>query len=191
VLKTELHTHTDLDPKDRIPFTTWQLIDRAAALGYQALAVTLHDRYFDPGPFASYAKERGLVLLPGIERTIGRCHVLLINFGPECASVHTFDDIARLKQFGPGLVIAPHAFYPIISALRGRLALNISLFDAVEVNCMYTRHIDFNRRSVALARAHGNVRTEAIGLGRASYTLARMVIGGVPSRLASLLSRRS
>ena len=33
VLKTELHTHTDLDPKDRIPHSTTQLLDRAADLG--------------------------------------------------------------------------------------------------------------------------------------------------------------
>ena len=48
MLKVELHAHTDQDPVDRIPHSTEQLIERAAALGYGALAVTLHDRYFDP-----------------------------------------------------------------------------------------------------------------------------------------------
>ena len=48
VLKVELHAHTDDDPLDRIGHSTEQLIDRAAALGYDAIAVTLHNRYFDP-----------------------------------------------------------------------------------------------------------------------------------------------
>jgi predicted metal-dependent phosphoesterase TrpH len=230
VLKTELHTHTDLDPQDRIPHTTWQLIDRAADLGYRAIAVTLHDRYFDPGPFLSFARERGVVLLPGIERTIAGRHVLLINFGPECAAVRTLDDVARLRARAPGLVIAPHAYYPIGSSLRGRLVSHISLFDAIELNCMYTRHIDFNRRAIATAAAYGKpvvgntdlhrldqlgptyslvdaepdadaicdairagrveVRTEPIGLGQAGYTLARMVIGNVPAKVASRLFSR-
>jgi predicted metal-dependent phosphoesterase TrpH len=155
VLKTELHTHTDQDPKDRIPHSTTALIDRAAELGYQALAVTLHDRYFDPEPFRAYARERGLVLLPGIERTIARRHVLLINFGPDCASVRTFDDIAGLRARTPGLIVAPHTFYPTPSSMGRRVDSHAALIDAVEVNAMYTRQIDFNRRALAWARTNG------------------------------------
>jgi predicted metal-dependent phosphoesterase TrpH len=155
VLKTELHTHTDLDPQDRIPHSTTRLLDRAAELGYHVIAVTLHDRYFDPAPYQGYARERGLVLLSGIERTIARRHVLLINFGPECASVRTFDELATLEGRASGLVIAPHPFYPTPSSLRHRLVRHVSQIDAVEINSMYTRRIDFNRRAVAFARAHG------------------------------------
>ena len=154
VLKAELHTHTDLDPKDRIPHSTTQLLDRAADLDYQVIAITLHDRYFDPAPYLAYARERGLVLLSGIERTIAGRHVLLINFGPECASVRTFDDLAKLKARASGLIIAPHAFYPIASALGHRLVSHAPVFDAVELNFMYTRRIDFNRQAVAFANAH-------------------------------------
>jgi len=155
VLKVELHAHTDQDPLDRIPHTTAELIDRAAALGYGALAVTLHDRYFDPAPHASYARERGIVLLRGIERTIARRHVLLVNFPPECASVKTFEEIAALKARTSGLVVAPHPFYPTISALGRQLDVYTGLFDAVEVNAMFTRLIDFNSRARSWAREHG------------------------------------
>jgi len=41
MLKVELHTHTADDPVDAIPHTTHQLIDHAAALGYDALMVTV------------------------------------------------------------------------------------------------------------------------------------------------------
>ena len=87
MLKVELHAHTDQDPLDRIPHSTADLIDRAAALGYGALAVNLHDRYFDPAPHVDYAQQRGIVLLPGIERSISHRHVLLVNFPPESASI--------------------------------------------------------------------------------------------------------
>jgi predicted metal-dependent phosphoesterase TrpH len=155
VLKVELHAHTDRDPLDRISHSTERLIDHAAALGYQALAITLHDRYVDPAPYAAYARDRGLVLIPGIERTIGRRHVLLLNFPPACAGVRTFEDIAKLKASANGLVVAPHPYYPIPSALRGCLHEHRHLFDAVEVNAMYTRLVNFNARAIRWAHAHG------------------------------------
>jgi len=154
VLKTELHAHTDADPADRIAHTTCQLVDRAAALGYGALAITLHDRYFDPTVDAAYARERDVVLLSGIECTIARRHILLINFPPECADVRSFDDIARLKARSAGLVVAPHAFYPIPSAIGGLLDRHASLIDAVEINAMFTRGLDFNRRAIRWAHAN-------------------------------------
>ena len=154
MIKLELHTHTDDDPADRITHSTRQLIDRAASLGYGALAITLHDRYFDPAPHAGYARDRGILLLPGIERTIGRQHILLINFPAACADVRSFEDIARLRQQFGGLVVAPHPFYPIPSALGAALDRHAALFDAVEVNAMYTRLVDFNRKAVRWARAH-------------------------------------
>jgi hypothetical protein len=77
MLKVELHTHTADDPVDAIPYTTYELIDHAVALGYDAMAVTLHDRQLDLRAAVPYAAERGLVLIPGIERTIEGRHVLL------------------------------------------------------------------------------------------------------------------
>ena len=155
MLKVELHTHTDYDPLDRVPHTARELIDRAAALGYQALAITLHDRFYDPAIDAAYARDRGLVLIPGIERTIAGRHVLMVNFSKECATVRTFEEIAALKARCRGLVIAPHAFYPTNTSLWGRLDQHADLFDAVEFNAMYTRWLNFNRRAVDWALARG------------------------------------
>ena len=90
MLKVELHAHTDQDPADHITHSTAQLIDHAAQLGYHALAVTLHDRFFDPSTWNAHAETRGVVLLSGIERTIGGRHVLLINFPASIAGVGSF-----------------------------------------------------------------------------------------------------
>jgi predicted metal-dependent phosphoesterase TrpH len=156
VLKVELHAHTDQDPVDRITHTTRELVNHAASLGYGAVAVTLHNRYFDPAADAAYARERGILLLPGIERTVERRHLLLINFPPECETIRTFEDLARLKARSGGLVVAPHACYPAPSAIGRRLLdRHVALIDAIEVNAMYMRGLDFNRPAIAWARGRG------------------------------------
>src|SRR6266853_674567 len=112
MLKVELHTHTADDPIDRIPYTTVELIDRAAALGYDALAITLHEHQLDVRRWEGYAADRGVVLIPGVERTIEGRHVLLLNFTPATEHVRTFADLSRLKTREHGLVVAPHPYFP-------------------------------------------------------------------------------
>jgi predicted metal-dependent phosphoesterase TrpH len=155
MLKVELHTHTSDDPVDKIPHTVPELIDRAAALDYQALAVTLHDHQLDLRRFTGYAREHGIVLIPGIERTIEGRHVLLLNFRSGAADVRTFDDLARLKRRAPGLVVAPHPFFPAPTCLGSYLERYSLLFDAVERNAMFTTSVNFNRRAERWAARHG------------------------------------
>ena len=156
MIKVELHTHTADDPADLIPHTTTDLIDRASELGFGAIAVTLHDRQLDIHRFDAYARERGLVLIRGIERTIQGKHVLLLNFPARAERVEDFDDVAALKRDCPaGLVIAPHPFYPGSTCLRGLMDRYCGLFDAVEMNYFFTPEIDFNRPAVRWAKRHG------------------------------------
>ena len=155
VLKVELHTHTADDPVDRIPYTTKHLIDRAAALGYDAIAITLHERQLDVRPLAPYAADRGVTLIPGIERTIEGRHVLLLNFPCGTEAIRTFTGLARLRACAPGLVVAPHPFFPTPGRLGSRLDRYADLFDAVELNAMFTRDLDFNQRAVLWAARHG------------------------------------
>jgi predicted metal-dependent phosphoesterase TrpH len=157
LIKTELHTHTNADPADKIAHGVRHLVDHAARLGYGAVAITLHDRYFDPSEDSAYAQQQGVVLIAGIERTIRGRHVLLVNFPAQCARIRDFDELAAFKSAHPrGLVVVPHAFYPIPSALGTRLMdAHAALIDAVEVNAMHTRMLDFNRRAITWARANG------------------------------------
>jgi len=155
MLKVELHAHSADDPVDRIPHSTIDLIDRAAALGYGALAITLHERQLNLQRFEAHAADRGIVLIPGVERTIEGRHVLLLNFSRATETVKTFRDLARLKARERGLVVAPHPFFPAGSCLRGDLDRHADLFDAVERNAMYMRGIDFNARAEAWAARHG------------------------------------
>lgn len=156
MLKVDLHIHTSDDPVDNIPYTTYELIDRAAQLGYGALAITLHERQLDLRSFVDYASARGITLIRGIERSIEGRHVVLLNFTPATEWVNTFEDLAELKAREPrGLVIAPHAFFPTAFALREHMDRHADLFDVVECNAMFTRVLDFNRKAKRWARAHG------------------------------------
>jgi predicted metal-dependent phosphoesterase TrpH len=155
MLKVELHAHTSDDPIDQIPYTAEELIDRAAALGYGALAITLHDRQHPVERLIPYAAERGVVLLPGIERTIQGRHVLLINFRRGTEQVNTFEDLRRLKRREPGLVVAPHPFFPASTCLMSDLDRYRDLFDAIEINAMFTASLNFNRRAERWAARSG------------------------------------
>jgi predicted metal-dependent phosphoesterase TrpH len=154
VLKVELHAHSADDPLDAIPHTTAQLIDRAAGLGYHALAVTLHDRQLDLRSYRSYAAERGITLIPGTERTICGKHVLLLNFRRGAEDVTNFDELRVLKAREPGLVIAPHPFFPSSTCLGRLIHRYADLFDAVEYNAMFTTAINFNSAAERWAREH-------------------------------------
>ena len=155
MLKVELHTHTADDPIDHVPHSARQLIDRAAVLGYDALAITLHDWQLDVRHLIPYAADRGVVLIPGVERSIQGRHVLLLNFSGQTEAVSTFDDLARLRQRERGLVIAPHPFFPASHCLRGLLDRHRDLFDGVEYNAMFTRHVNFNRAAERWAIRRG------------------------------------
>jgi predicted metal-dependent phosphoesterase TrpH len=155
MLRVDFHTHTSDDPVDFIPYTSTDIIDRAAERGFGALAITLHDKQRQLRDLEGYASERGIVLISGVERTIQGRHVLLINFPPAAESVESFDAVARLKARHPeGLVIAPHAFYPHSTCLRSLMDLHAELFDAVELNAFYTASFDFNRAATRWARTH-------------------------------------
>ncbi len=155
MLKVELHTHTADDPVDYIVHTAQELIFRAGTLGYDAIAITLHNKQFDVGQLMDYATQQGVLLIPGVERSIHGKHVLLLNFSPRAERLSSFEELATLRQDEPaGVVIAPHPFFPAPSCLRGLMETHVALFDAVEVNAMYSRCVNFNRAAEDWARRH-------------------------------------
>jgi len=156
VLKVDLHLHTSEDPADSIGHSAIDLIDRAAELGYHVLAITLHDAQLDDPRIAGHARDRGITLIPGVERTVQGRHVLLLNFPANVSmAVSSFADLARAKRQSDGLVIAPHPFFPGHSCLQQALDLHAALFDAVEWSYFWTRAIDFNTRAARWAAARG------------------------------------
>ena len=155
VLKTDLHLHASEDPADVIAHDSYAVVDRAVELGFDAIALTLHDRQLTDARLFDYARERDLTVSPGVERTIEGRHVLLLNFARGTDQVRTFADLARLKSKALGLVIAPHPFFPDHTCLRSKLDAHGDLFDAVEWSYFWTRGLNFNQPAARWAAAHG------------------------------------
>lgn len=155
-LKFDFHLHTLDDPHDHHVFhTAFELLDKAAALGYGVLAITLHNRQFESEAVRAYASERGILLLPGIERDIEGCHVLLINYPKAVSeSLQTFADLRKAKR-PEGLVIAAHPFFPGGVSVGDNLLRHRDLFDAVEVSGFYHRLWDPNHKGREAARSLG------------------------------------
>lgn len=157
-LKFDFHMHTLDDPQDQhVYHTAFELIDKAAGLGYGALAITLHTRQFESQAAFAYARERDILLVPGVEQDVEGCHVLLINFPKAAAeAVRTFEDIRRLRDqasqnAASTLVVAPHPFFPSGVALKERFWRHRELFDAIEVSGFY--HAKWNPNLKAMQAA--------------------------------------
>lgn len=149
----DLHMHTSEDPKDTfVKHSSKKLIDHFASLGYDVIAITCHDAVIYRTELAKYAQKKGMLLIPGCERTIEGRHTLLYNFTQkEIEKINTFEDLRKMKK-KHNLVIAPHPFFPHGASLRHKLEENVDLFDAVECSQFYSRHINFfNEKSILFA----------------------------------------
>jgi predicted metal-dependent phosphoesterase TrpH len=153
-LKIDFHTHTSDDPKDYIDFSSEQLIDRAAALGFDALAITNHFVVTFTPDMEKYAAERGLLLIPGTELTLSNSHVVIINPDIERdPEMHSLADLAG-RDNSQSLIIAPHPYYPGFKCLRSKLGENIAAFDSIEFSFFYSHFINPNKKAVETAREH-------------------------------------
>jgi predicted metal-dependent phosphoesterase TrpH len=153
-LKAELHSHCDWDPYDcRICDSSPDaLIREAARHGYDVLAVTCHDLDIWCPELAEYAESFGITLIPGMEVLVeGRRHALVYNFRTSPQDLDTLDKIRTLRR-ADTLVVAPHPFFPAGSCLGRLLEKNLDVFDAIEFSGFYTRHLDFNRKALRIAR---------------------------------------
>jgi predicted metal-dependent phosphoesterase TrpH len=152
-MKAELHSHCSIDPVDyRIcSYTPEELIDQAARLEYEILAITCHDKDIWTGGLSEYAWSLGITLIRGMEvATEGALHALVYNFGTGPENLSTFKKI-RARSREDTMVIAPHPFFPGRTCLRSPLERNLDVFDAIEYSGFYVPGVNFNRRSIDLA----------------------------------------
>jgi predicted metal-dependent phosphoesterase TrpH len=151
-LKVDFHTHTAEDPEDNIAYTAHGLIDRAADLGYDALAVTNHNALTYSDELAGHAAERHLVLIPGIELTLSRKHVQVLSPAPRAFdAAQSLADLPRLRT-PDDLVIAPHPYYLVGKSLQDSLDSIAAFVDAVEFSGYFSRLVNMNTKAVAAAR---------------------------------------
>ena len=152
-LKADLHLHTAEDPYDRVRYTAREIIARAADEGFDVLSITNHQIMTFSLELFSYARERGILLIPGVEVAVRRRHVLLLN-PPPGKSCSDFPLLSKLRR-PETLIVAPHPYFPSIYSLNGCLLKHRHLFDALEYCHFYSPRINFNQKAIEVAQSHG------------------------------------
>jgi predicted metal-dependent phosphoesterase TrpH len=152
-LKADLHLHTAEDPLDRVRYTAKELISRAADKGFDVISITNHHQITFNQDLLSYAQKNGILLIPGVEMTIQRRHVLVLNPPPHkmCSDFYSLSKLRRPET----LIIAPHPYFPGTYSLNGYLMKHLNLFDALESCHFYSPLINFNQKAVELSRSFG------------------------------------
>lgn len=156
-LKAQLHVHTKQDPVDNIRHTEKQKIDHAAKLGYEVMAITCHNVVIFSEDLRKYAEEKRILLIPAIEKSVEKRHVLILNADVEAQKIQTINDLRLYKKKNPDcLYIAAHPYYPGWISLHKRLDDNIDIFDAIEYSWYHSKRINkYNKKAVATAEQHG------------------------------------
>ena len=153
-IKIDLHIHTLDDPKDAIDYSAHQLLERAQALGFRVLAITLHDAVFDRREVFADAAAMGILLIPAAEMRLHGADVIVLNVNAEeMAQLKSFDDLRRLRaRRGSSIfTIAPHPFYRLGGSIGSRLLQEIDCFDAIEYCHFHVGLFNPNRRAKGVA----------------------------------------
>jgi predicted metal-dependent phosphoesterase TrpH len=153
-LKTDLHLHTGENPIEKLDYSAFDLIDEAHRRGFHVLSITNHEAVTFTGYLKDYAREKDILLIPGIELSVCDKHILIYNIDISKNCPRTFEDLGRLRDRNT-LVIAPHPYYPWSHSLFGKLFEWIHVFDAIEYCHFYLRKVNFNTKAVAAARRFG------------------------------------
>ena len=157
-VKVDLHIHTLDDPKDAIDYSAHQLLERARALGFRVLAITLHDAVFDRQQVFADAAAMGILLIPAAELRLCSVDVIVLNVtAEELAGLKDFNDLRQLRaQRGSSIfTIAPHPFYVFGSSIGSRLLKEIDCFDAIEICHFHKGFLNPNRRAEKVASRFG------------------------------------
>ena len=157
-MRVDLHIHTLDDPKDRLDYSAHQLLERACALGFGALAITLHDKVFDRPEVFAAAERMGILLVPAAEMRLEGADVVLLNVQPEeVEHLRTFAALRRLRERrGDSLFcFAPHPFFVLGASIGERLLREIDCFDAIEICHFHKGWFDLNRRARAVSARYG------------------------------------
>ena len=154
----ELHAHSaaSYDGRDPVEF----LLEQAAAVGLDALAVTDHDAFEESQRAASLAPEFGLVGIPGMEVTSEAGHVLALGINEAVPAGLSFGDtLDRIHEAG-GIAVVPHPFQTSRSGVAPNVSTEqLATADAIEVYNSRLLTGRANRKAKAFAEDHGLPQT--------------------------------
>jgi len=135
------------------------LIDEAKKNGFNVLGFTPHEKFVFKEEFAEYAKKKGILLIPGVERGLGRFfnkHVVILNCDKTIEKVNTLKQLLKYKDEHQEIfILAPHPTYNrLISIGARKLKKYINLFDAIEHSCAYAKKLNFHNKKAGVIAAN-------------------------------------
>jgi predicted metal-dependent phosphoesterase TrpH len=153
--KVELHTHINEDPKDNIKYSVYDLIKDAKKKNFDVIAITMHNKLFNNKKAIAYAKKRGILLIPGIEKSIEGKDTLVYNPPFYIEKIKTLKELALMKQqYSEMFVIAPHPYYFFPVCHKNNILRHLDLFDAWEFSYMHLAFFNPNSKILKLAKKH-------------------------------------
>lgn len=192
VYKFDLHVHTEYSYDSTIPID--KLIPFAKHRGLSGLAITDHDTMEGLYQFIkSVEADPDFIVIPGIEVTTDKGHVLLLNIEHYELRSNNFYEVVDYARSADALIIIPHPMDPF-RAFKG-LNEVIDYIDGIEVanssDLLIKRHFG---RLVKLAGECGKAMTagsdahivEAIGM---SYIVLNEEIHGKDELIEYIKSR--
>jgi hypothetical protein len=130
VLSVELHCHSSLSYDGRDPVDL--ILEQAAAVGLDAVAVTDHDEIDASLSAVDLAPEYGLVGIPGMEVTSAAGHVLGLGIREAVPPGLPFGEtVERIREQG-GLAVVPHPF----QRSRHGVAAHVSRTELADVDAI-------------------------------------------------------
>jgi predicted metal-dependent phosphoesterase TrpH len=154
VLSVELHTHSSLSYDGRDPVD--HLLERAAAVGLDALAVTDHDEIDASLEAVELASDYGLVGIPGMEITTAAGHVLALGVGEAIPAGLAFETTLDRIHGAGGIAVVPHPFQSSRHGVAAHVDEEaLARADAIEVYNSRLLTGRANRKAERFAAAHG------------------------------------
>jgi len=154
VLSVELHSHSALSHDGRDPVD--MLLEQAAAVGLDALAVTDHDELDASLEAAELADDYGLVGIPGMEITSAAGHVLAFGIGELIPAGLDYDETLDRIHDQDGLAVVPHPFQKSRHGVAPHITdEQLANADAIEVYNSRLLTGRSNRQAESFAVDHG------------------------------------
>lgn len=158
VLTVELHAHSERSHDGRDPVEL--LLEQAAAVGLDALAVTDHDAFDESKRAADLAPEFGLIGIPAMEVTSAAGHVLALGIDREISAGLSFEATIEAIHEAGGIAVVPHPFQPSRSGVAANISREaLTSADAIEVYNSRLLTGRANRKARAFAERHGLPQT--------------------------------
>lgn len=153
MLSVELHAHSALSYDGRDPVE--RLLEQAAAVGLDGLAVTDHDEIDASLEAADLASEYGLVGIPGMEVTSAAGHVLALGITELVPAGLSFEETIENIHAQGGIAVVPHPFQKSRSGVLAKISEEeLIAADAIEVFNSRLLTGRANRRAERFALRH-------------------------------------